>query len=172
MVKAALAGVAVLVAIAAVVTAIGWRLPVRHRVEREAVFPIAREGLFALLSDVERFAEWRSGMKRVERRPAVDGRARWLEAGGDGEILYELVESVPGERLVTRIADPRLPFGGTWTYELADAELGGAGRGTRLRITEDGEVFNPVFRFISRFVFGHGRTIERYLADLETVALR
>jgi hypothetical protein len=100
----------------------------------------------------------------------VDGRARWLEAGGDGEILFERVEAVPAERLVTRIADPGLPFGGTWTYELADAELADAGQGTRLRITEDGEVYNPAFRFISRFVLGHGRTIERYLADLRRVA--
>lgn len=172
MVKVALAGVTVLVAIAVIVAVIGWRLPVRHRAEREAVFPITRDSLFELLSDVERFAEWRSGMKRAERRPAVDGRARWLEAGRDGEILYELVESVPGERLVTRIADPRLPFGGTWTYELADADLTAAGQRTRLRITEDGEVYHPVFRFISRFVFGHGRTIERYLADLRTVVVR
>lgn len=172
MVKVALLSAVALAAIAVIVTVIGWRLPVRHRAEREAVYPIARDSLFALLTDVERFAGWRSGMKRVERRPAVEGRARWLEAGGDGEILFELVEAVPGKRLVTRIADPRLPFGGTWTYELADAELAAIGHATRLRITEDGEVYNPVFRFISRFLLGHGRTIERFLADLRTVAGR
>jgi uncharacterized protein YndB with AHSA1/START domain len=169
-VKVALLCAAALVAIAVIVMAIGWRLPVRHRVEREAVYPIARDSLFALLTDVERFTKWRSGLKRVEARPPVDGRARWLEAGGDGEILFERVEAVPAERLVTRIADPGLPFGGVWTYELADAELADARQGTRLRITEDGEVYNPAFRFISRFVLGHGRTIERYLADLRSVA--
>jgi uncharacterized protein YndB with AHSA1/START domain len=173
--KVALLGAAALVAIAVIVTVVGWRLPVRHRAEREAVYPIARDSLFTLLTDVERFSEWRSGLKRVETKPTVDGRARWLEAGVDGEILIELVAAVPGERLVTRIADPGLPFGGTWTYELTDAdlpdaEIADAGQGTRLRITEDGEVHNPVFRFMSRFVFGHARTIERYLADLRTVA--
>ena len=168
--KIALLCAAALAAAAAIVTVIGWRLPVRHRAARESTYPIARDSMFSLLTDVERFTEWRSGMKRVEARPAVDGRPRWLEAGGDGEILVELVQAVPGERLVTRIADPGLPFGGTWTYELADAELANLTRGTRLRITEDGEVYNPIFRFMSRYVFGHSRTIERYLADLRTVA--
>ena len=33
-------------------------------------------------------------------------------------------------------------------------------------IVERGEVSNPVFRFVSRFVMGHARTIEDYLNDL------
>jgi len=55
-----------------------------------------------------------------------------------------------------------LPLGGKWTYELRPVQ-----GGTTLRITEDGEVFNPIFRFMSRFVFTHHRTIDRYLGDLE-----
>ena len=54
-----------------------------------------------------------------------------------------------------------MPFGGTWTYELTPT----AG-GTSLRITEDGEVYNPVFRFMSRFVFTHHATIDTYLTDM------
>ena len=33
-------------------------------------------------------------------------------------------------------------------------------------ITEHGQVFNPVFRVMSRFVFGHTATIEAYLTNL------
>jgi hypothetical protein len=72
------------------------------------------------------------------------------------------VESeVPNKRLATRIADPSLPFGGKWTYAILPA-----GDSTTLRITEDGEVYNPVFRFVSRFIFGHSATIEEYLRDV------
>jgi hypothetical protein len=63
---------------------------------------------------------------------------------------------------VTRIADPHLPFGGTWTYEVAPA----VGGGSTLTITENGEVYNLVFRFISRFVMGYTATIDRYLEAL------
>ncbi len=62
---------------------------------------------------------------------------------------------------MTRIADPDLPFGGTWTFELAP-EAGG----TRLTITERGEIRNPIFRTMSRFVFGYGATMETFLAEL------
>ena len=86
---------------------------------------------------------------------------RWVEHGSNGDIAFESVERDPPRRLVTRIADRSLPFGGTWTYELTPA-----GSGTRLRITEHGEVFNPVFRFMSRFVFGHTATIDRFLKDV------
>jgi hypothetical protein len=60
-----------------------------------------------------------------------------------------------------RIASDDLPFGGTWTYEIAAAD-GGA----TLRITEDGLVKNAFFRFMSRFIFGHTATMEQYLKDL------
>jgi hypothetical protein len=67
--------------------------------------------------------------------------------------------------MVVRIADPDLPFGGTWTYELKQEESG-----TRVTITERGEVYNPIFRFMSRFVFSHTATLERYLAALRARA--
>jgi hypothetical protein len=63
--------------------------------------------------------------------------------------------------LVTRIADPKLPFGGTWTFEIApDSD------GATLRITERGYVTNPFFRFMSRFVFSQTSTMETYLKSL------
>lgn len=83
------------------------------------------------------------------------------ETGADGTILYEVESVVPNKRLVTRIADPSLPFGGRWTYEVLPG-----GDSTTLRITEDGEVYNPLFRFVSRFIFGHSATIEQYLRDV------
>jgi hypothetical protein len=35
-----------------------------------------------------------------------------------------------------------------------------------LTIVERGKVRNPIFRFLSRFVFGHTATIESYLSSL------
>jgi len=37
---------------------------------------------------------------------------------------------------------------------------------TTVRITEDGDVYNLFFRFVSRFVIGHTRTIDAYLRAL------
>jgi hypothetical protein len=52
-------------------------------------------------------------------------------------------------------------LGGTWTYEL-HPEFAGC----RLTITEHGEVYNPIFRFFARFVFGHYATLESFLGAL------
>jgi hypothetical protein len=75
--------------------------------------------------------------------------------------IIEIETAVPDQRLVTRIADKSLPFGGSWTYIVIPR-----GDSTTLRITEDGKVYNPVFRFVSRFVLGHTATMKKYPADI------
>jgi len=152
------AGLVVLV-LAIVVT--GYALPVKHTASRERVYPVPANKVFAVITTPAEFPAWRSGVKRVEPLPDDAGRRSFREVSGDGTITYVVDESVPDRRLVTRIADKSLPFGGRWIYELTPT----AG-GTQLRITEEGEVYNPVFRFLSRFVFGHHRSIETYLSDL------
>jgi hypothetical protein len=101
-------------------------------------------------------------VSRIEAQDSVAGRERWKEFDQRGSaILYELVESTPPLRRVTLIADDSLPFGGTWTFDIAPAP-----GGSTLRITERGVVKNPIFRFVSQFVIGHYRTMDTYLADL------
>ena len=50
-----------------------------------------------------------------------------------------------------------------WTYELAPE-----GSGTRLTITENGEIYNPIFRFVARFVLGYTSTMGSVLRALGT----
>jgi uncharacterized protein YndB with AHSA1/START domain len=151
----------IIAALILLVVLIGWSLPVKHHVTREATVPVQAGAVFATITDVDKCPEWRKSVKSVEHVADSAGRKRFREIGGDGSILFEIEAETPGEQLVTRIADPSLPFGGTWTYDLIPR-----GGTTTVRITEDGEVYNPVFRFVSRFVMGHTATIDRYLADL------
>ena len=160
--RIAVIAVGVLVALVALVALIGALLPVKHHVTREAAVPAPAESLFALITTQLDFPRWRTGVKRVELLPSVGGLPSYIEHSSNGDITYAVTRSVPGVELVTAIADKSLPFGGTWTYELIPA-----GRETTLRITEDGEVYNVIFRFLSRFVFGHAATIERYLKDVQ-----
>jgi hypothetical protein len=74
---------------------------------------------------------------------------------------YAIVEENPPHRFVTAIVDRSLPYGGTWTYEFAPSAAG-----TRLTITERGDVYNPFFRFVARFVMGSERSIHDYFAAL------
>src|SRR4051812_47659765 len=106
-------GAGVLVAIVAVVLIVGYSLPVKHRATAERTVNASPETVFALITDVPGLAAWRDGVKSAEVIPSTDGRKRFREISGDGTITY-LVEAIePNRRLVTRIDDKTLPFGGT-----------------------------------------------------------
>jgi hypothetical protein len=81
------------------------------------------------------------------------------------EGSYAIIDSTPPARFVTGIIRKDLPFGGTWTYEFVPQ-----GAGTTLTITERGEVYNPFFRSVSRFIVGQEGSIDRYFAALRASA--
>jgi len=155
--------VGAIVALVVVVAVIGWMLPVKHRASVARVYQATPASLFSLITDVSAFPAWRTGVSRVDTLPDENGHRRWQEVTKNGPpITYVVERAVPDRVLVGRIADTNLPFGGSWTYELTPGAVGQ----TKLTITEDGEVYNPIFRFVSRFVMGHEATINRYLSDV------
>jgi hypothetical protein len=149
-VVSSLAGLLILIVI------IGALLPQKHRVSRTISVPQPPEVVWNLVSGAP---TWRADVRNYEELPPQEGHRMWRETDKHAQtITYEALESQPPRRLVTRIADPKLPFGGTWTYEIAPAASG-----CSLTIIEDGEVYNPLFRFVSRFIMGHTATIDAYL---------
>jgi len=161
----ALIVIGVIIAVVGFICIIGWSLPVRHQATVERTFRATPAQLFDLITNVTAFPSWRSEVTRVELLPDENGHRRWVEATKHGAPITYLVERMVPERLlVGRIANTDLPFGGSWTYEL---EPKGDGV-TAVRVTEDGEVYNPIFRFVSRFVMGHDTTIRQYLAAVAT----
>jgi hypothetical protein len=149
-----------LVVIVGLMAMVGAMLPLKHHASRKARYKAAPDALYAVLNGPP---DWRTGVKGHGELPAENGHRRWWEEDTHGQkITFELVEARPGERLQVRIADKGLPFGGTWTFDIAPA----AGGGSELRIGEDGEVYNVIFRFMARFIFGYNKSIETYLQDL------
>jgi uncharacterized protein YndB with AHSA1/START domain len=146
----------------AVATFIGSRLPRGHHATAERLLPLPPEVLWRTLTDVERFPSWRRDVTHVRRLPDREGKPAWVEEGRSGKMTFAFERMEPPRLLVSRIADPNLPFGGTWTMEITPVS-GGA----RLQITEDGEIYNPLFRFMARFVFGYDGTINGYFSALE-----
>jgi uncharacterized protein YndB with AHSA1/START domain len=150
-----------LAAVLLAATFIGWLLPREHVATRVGQFRQKPESIWKAITGIEAMPSWREGLKSVKRLPDRNGLPAWVEESSAGDITLETTESQPPTRMVSRIADPQLPFGGTWTYEIRPTA-----EGTALRITENGFVTNPLFRFLSRFVFGHAATMEKYLTSL------
>lgn len=152
--------VGVLIAIVAVIAIVGLLLPRDHTATTTAHINAAPDSVWQAVTDVRDFPRWRTGVRSVDVLSA-EGALRWRENGSDGAITFERSEEERPHRLVTRIVDESLPFGGSWTYQLAPAP-----DGTSVTITERGYVTNPLFRFMSRFIFGHHRTQEDFLRAL------
>lgn len=146
---------------------VGMVLPVSHVASVSGQVPGQAEDVWSVITDVDAFPSWRRGMEEVERLPDRDGRPAWREVARTGTMTLEVVRRRPPRVLVTRIADPDLPYGGTWTFELEPD-----GRDTRLTITERGQIYNPFFRFMARFVFGYEGTARAYLEDLQQYLTR
>ncbi len=125
-----------LLAVVGVVALIGYFLPVNHEATRSAEFSKPPAEVFALISDLNAYPTW------------------WPE----GTVKVAVVESIAPSRFVTKIVG-ETAFGGTWTMEIAPV-----GNGSRLTITERGEIYNVIFRTLSRFVFGYTATMDSCLA--------
>ena len=124
------------IAVIAVIALVGYFLPVAHEASRTAEFNQPPETVYALISDLKNYSTW------------------WPE----NEVNVEVVEAVPPTKFVTRIVGESA-FGGTWTMDIAPTSTG-----SRLTITERGEIYNVIFRTLAHFVFGYTATMDSCLA--------
>lgn len=165
----------VLILIVVLVVVVGMMLPKGHVASVSVGLRQPPTLVWQAVSDMAAWPTWNPHVKSMTREPDRNGLPLWVQTSSDGTIPYTVEDNTapsdgrPG-RLVTRIASTDLPFGGTWTWNVAPAV-----DGTRVTITEDGEVYNPVFRFMARFIFGYHGTAEGYLKALgkkfgETIA--
>jgi len=135
----------------------GSVLPEKHTATASREFNTKPETVWAVLTDFSQWPQWRSDLKEIRTETNTFTE---ISTSGDS-IEFRIDEFTTPERFVTRIITPDLPFGGSWTYELQPTESG-----CLLTITENGEVYNPLFRFMSKYMFGHTATMEQYLEDL------
>lgn len=147
--------------IIAVVFIIGAILPKNHVASRQVILHRSPVEIYRAVRDFTVAPSWRPDIERVEMITTADNHVQFREHAKHGAVTYDLIEDQPGERMVTRIADLNLGYSGSWTYTFTkEAD------GTRVQITEAGEVSNVLFRFMSRFVFGQSGTIQKYLVAL------
>jgi uncharacterized protein YndB with AHSA1/START domain len=149
----AIAGLLILVIV------IGALLPQKHHISRTVSLHHPAESVWSLISGPP---TWRLDVTNYQELPLQGGHRVWRETDKHNQtITYEVIEAIPPHHLTTKIADPKLPFGGTWTYEIVPA-----GDSCTLTITENGEVYNPLFRFVSRFIIGQTATLDGYIKAL------
>jgi uncharacterized protein YndB with AHSA1/START domain len=145
-----------------VVAIVGAMLPRDHVTAMTARIEATPDLVWATLTTPADFPSWRYDVKTVDLLAPTPTGPSWREHSKHGAITFVVEVAEPPRRLVGRIADKNLPFGGSWEY-LVDAD---GPSGSRVTVVERGSVYNPIFRFASRFVVGHTATIDAYLRAL------
>lgn len=150
-----------LFALVVLLALVGACLPRGHVATSAVRLKAAPDDVWSVAADLARWPEWAPAVKAMERLPDVDGKPAWTMRSRHGATPTVVETFDPPRRLVTRITDDSLPYGGSWIWEIAPD-----GAGSRVAITEDGFVKNPVFRALATLVFGHHATQEAYLRAL------
>lgn len=154
--------VAVLAALIIIMVFIGRSLPEKHTASQTRSFASSPDDVWKVVTNVSEWKSWRKGVKEA----AMRGPDTFLEKGSNGDVEYRISNSVAGVSHTTTIITKDLPYGGAWHYVFEKE-----GSGCKLTITENGEVYNPFFRFMSKYIFGHDGTLKTYMNDLQA-ALR
>ena len=151
------------VALIAVMALVGGFVARDHRATSTVTLRQPPDSVWKVVRDLGALPTWWHEVKLSERLPDRDGHEVWQQKVGGFDMPLIVVESEPPRRLVTRIdASEDAAFGGMWTYEITPVP----GEGTRISVTEAGWIGNPIFRFLSRFVFGYYGTLDGYLKAL------
>ena len=150
-----------IVFIALVLIGVGTSLPVHHRSTCSVDIAMPADQIWKMVYDVGN-STWRSNVARVDfPKPGAAVGDTWVEVDRYGNsVEYQRVSAERDRRLVVQVVG-QSSFGGQWTYQFSPQP-----HGTRISIVEDGEIYNPIFRFVSRFVTGYSATMRTYLTDL------
>ena len=165
-------GVVVLVLLIAggLIYADGTRLPATHTVSVTGVVAAPPAKVFGLITDVKDADDWRPQVKSVTTLAPDQGRDRWVEHYAYHQYMTFLaVQTVPVTLRKVKLDDPKATYGGTWTYELAP---GPTAASTTLKITEDGYINPPVYRFAMAHVMGPTKNLDDYMKAIQAAAAK
>ena len=142
----------------------GASMPREHRSVVTATFKARRATVWAAITDYAAMPSWWPAVKGIRLEKLPDGtELTWNKDSHGREMAFRTGESHPNEKLVRVIVGDDQPFGGTWTFVLADAPSGG----TQLTLTEDGFIKPPVFRAVAKWFIGLDATQNDFVANLE-----
>jgi uncharacterized protein YndB with AHSA1/START domain len=155
--------VVLLVVVVIILFTAGVQMPREHRSVVTVHLSAPRAAVWKAITDYAAMPQWWPALRSIRVEKLPDGtELTWNTDAHGHDIPFRTQESRVNEKLVRVIAKDDLPFGGTWTYELADAN-----GGTQLTLTEDGIIRPPIFRAIAKWFFGLDTNQRDHLAHLE-----
>lgn len=150
------------IGLVALMTLVGAFVSRDHRATSTVTLHQPPDSVWTVVRDLGGVPAWWPEIKESVRQPDKNGQEVWRQKMSGWDVPLIVIESTPGRRLVTQIdTSAGGAFGGTWTYELVPDS-----GGTTISVTEAGWIGNPIFRFLSRFIFGYYGSLDGYLTAL------
>ncbi len=128
---------------------LGSRLPVQHVAAASVVVKGTPDAVFDVVADVPGHAKWAEGIDAVNVLPDKDGKKAYeMVMGRNKFALLATVTEKPTQFTMT-MDDGRKFFWGDWTYRLTPQ-----GDGTKVVLTETGNVNSAIPRAMMHYLFG------------------
>jgi uncharacterized protein YndB with AHSA1/START domain len=141
----------------------GSRMPREHRSQMTAKFAADRASVWDALVDYDAMPHWWPAVKSVRTERLTDGTViTWNTDAHGNEVPFRTAEMAVQVKLVRVITATDQPFGGSWTFELADTPSGG----TTLTLTEEGWIQPPVYRAVAKWITGLDTTQRDFMVHL------
>jgi len=140
--------------------------PTQNVSSRTAMFDLPPASVYTLLSGVEQYPAWRTGVEQVELLTDDGSGLRFREYRESGAITYRVELDELNAQFRLDVDDEAVPFEGSRTFALVESPTG-----TELTILEEGHAFSEIFQLFSVAGFATPGTKEQLLTDLRA-ALR
>ena len=146
-----------------VMLVMGSMLPHAHSASASIDVAAPQARVWLLIENNSTQPAWRTGLLSVEPMPDQNGHPCWIEVQKHMRMsLCEDLAAPPSTRIV-RIADPSLPFGGDWVYQLQPIDA----NSSRLTITENGTTGPAFYRFVGHYIMHENASIKQFEADVQ-----
>ena len=152
------------VGVLALIAVVGCFYRRRYSVARSLRSRRPPQEVWQVISDFAAVPTWHPELKTVERLPDRSGHEVWRETDRRGyPVQLETIEALAPLHLVRHISDEDGPFSGQWEFDLQPA-----GEGSRITLTERGDIANPFFRVMFWTFMTPAFYLEMYLRALAT----
>jgi Polyketide cyclase / dehydrase and lipid transport len=140
----------------------GYLLPPKHEASASLKLKASPEAVWAVLTAVENYPDWRSDVAISEVISSAP-ELSWKESDSKGRVMVHAAG--PGrnaEKWIDKLVRGDRQQGGERVFLIvADAE-----GGSRVAVTEDVELRDPLARFRARFMTGYAENLKKLLEDL------
>jgi len=165
---------AIFLLITGIVAILGLTIDPQYENQYSITVPINRAKLWQVLTAPEKKALWDGQIERTEQLSpsgetnSSDQPARWKDIyANQTEINYSIKADETSLSIVRKVDDPNLPIHFSWAISLQDANSN-----TRVRILEQGQVGNPIVRYLVSNWVGDDIFAKRFIEQLERLSDR